>query len=234
MITLICPTRGRPKLCKRMIHSAWETGNQDIEIILGIADDGVSHAEDHFGYDITGCKVIHTGQLPSVHVANMLAKHATGDLIMLAADDVIFSTPDWDKALEVHYFSLYNKIHVYSLRDSRDSNGTPHPIATKEYVRAMGYFFTPIFLHWYVDTWMTGIAKANECFTHLNDYLLIHDKPSDRGMADETHNRIRAMGWADRDKYVNDACQHFLEIEKQRLGSHMRIGNSLYKMGMRA
>lgn len=217
MITLLCPTIGRPELCKRMIESARATAVGKLEIILGIGDDGRTEPEDYHGYDITGCKVILTGLFPSVHVANELARHATGDLLMLAADDAIFSTQGWDEALKVHYSNLDNKVHVYSLRDSRDVNGTPHPIATKEYVKAMGYFFTPIFLHWFVDSWMVSIARANGCFTHLMDYLLVHEKPSDIGLPDETHTRIRRMGWYVRDKYVNDNCQHLLVAEWSKL-----------------
>ena len=136
---------------------------------------------------------------------------------MLASDDMIFDTPGWDKALLEHYDALENKIHVYHLQDSRDADGTPHPIVTREYIEAMGYAFPPIFLHWFLDTWTREIAKANNCFTHLKDYLLVHDKPSDKGQPDTTHSRIREWGWNQRDKYVNDTCQHFLALEKQRL-----------------
>lgn len=159
---------------------------------------------------------------PTVFRWNSLAKRAVEDaenkLFMLAADDIIFSTPCWDEALLKHYNSLENKIHVYALQDSRDPEGTPHPVVTREWIEAMGYAFPPIFMHWFVDTWTVAIAKANNCFTHLKDYLLVHDKPSDRGHPDETHTRIRSLGWNERDKYVNDTCQHFLECEKQRLG----------------
>lgn len=159
---------------------------------------------------------------PTVYRWNVLAKRALREpenkLFMLAADDIVFSTPCWDEALLNHYNSLENKIHVYALQDSRDPEGTPHPIVTREWIEAMGYAFPPIFLHWHLDTWTVAISKANNCFTHLKDYLLVHDKPSDRGQPDETHTRIRSLGWHERDKYVNETCQHFLECEKQRLG----------------
>jgi hypothetical protein len=138
-------------------------------------------------------------------------------LFMLGADDMIFETEGWDKALIDHYNALENKIHVFSLQDSRDIDGTPHIICTREYIEAMGYFLPPLFLHWYVDSWTAEIAKANGCFTHLRDYKLTHDKPSDQGKPDETHSRIRQFGWHERDKWVNDHCQHFLRHEKDRL-----------------
>lgn len=204
-IAILCPTRGRPEQLNRMIKS------------------------------VNDCARVYVDQrdmMPTVQKWNDLAEHAATyedhKLFMLGSDDMWFGDYGWDKALIDHYNTLENKIHVYALRDSRDDNGTPHPIVTREYIEAMGYFVPPIFLHWFVDTWTVEIAKAKGVFTHLKDYLLIHDKPSDRGEADETHSRIRQWGWHERDKWVNDHCQHFLELEKERL---MGIRRHEFAMG---
>lgn len=209
MISLLCPTRGRPEQFKRMCDSAKATAGCEIEILA------VSNGKDTYVPTVTP-------DLPTVHIWNALAQIAKGDLLMLCADDVIFSTPEWGKALLESYRSLTNKIHVWSLLDSRDENGTPHPIVSREYFNSLGYFLPPIFLHWYVDTWTVEIAKANNCFTHMKDYLLIHDKPSDKGMGDHTHHHIRRMGWHGRDKETNSKCQHFLAFEKKRLGAKIK------------
>lgn len=215
-IALLCPTRARPDQLKRMITSALATATERVDIYVGISE------EDRALYALNGCRPYSFPDgMPTAHKWNMLAYYAGmqgASLFMLCADDVVFSTPCWDKALLDHYNALENKIHVYHLRDSRNENGTPHPIVTREYIEAMGYFLPPLFLHWFVDTWTVEIAKANNCFTHLKDYQLLHDKPSDRGQADETHNKIRHMGWHDRDKWVHEHCGHFLEFEKKRLG----------------
>lgn len=210
MIALLCPTRGRPEKFKRMRESAIGTSVNNVMIYY------CSNGEDSYApHAPLDC--------PTVYMWNSLALKAKSDfnsahkLFMLASDDTIFATPGWDQALLDHYDKLDNKIHVYSLKDSRDENGTPHPIVTREYIEAMGYFLPPIFMHWFVDTWIVDIARSNNCFTKMNDYLLIHDKPSDVGKSDETHSRIRSMGWHDRDVDVNSLCQHFLELEKKRL-----------------
>lgn len=203
-IAILCPTRGRPAFFKRMVDSVSKTTSLPVNVLA------CSNGDDDYVPRVTT-------DLPTVHMWNALSKAADARLIMLGADDTIFATPGWDKALMDHYNALENKIHVYALKDSRDPHGTPHPIVTREYVDAMGYFMPPIFLHWFIDTWTVDIAKSNDCFTHLADYELIHDKPSDKGMADETHSRIRRMGWHERDKAVNDSCQHILRFEKERL-----------------
>lgn len=234
-IAILVPTRGRPEQFKRMVKSAagTATDKDNYFIFSFIAND--DHSYDSLGinenwedqglrtrtWSGTCCSTVSTWNNLS-EIAHLESVEGVlgrpNNLFMLGADDTIFSTPGWDKALLDHYNNLEDKIHVYALKDSRDPAGTPHPIVTREYIDAMGYFLPPVFLHWYVDTWTVQIAKSAGCFTHLTDYELIHDKPSDKGKADETHNHIRRMGWRERDKYVNDTCQHFLEFEKQRLG----------------
>lgn len=218
-IALLCPTRGRPEQFKRMCESVDKTSTVENIIMAGLFKDDI-HA-DEYGFS----EHFRQSMLPDWstvmswnHLANLaLETFQDAKLFMLAADDIIFETAGWDKALINHYEALENKIHVYALQDSRDPDGTPHFFATREYVEAMGYFVPPIFLHWFVDTWTVAIAKANGVFTHLRDYRLEHRKPSDHGSADETHSRIRRMGWHERDRYVNEMCGHFLAVEKARL-----------------
>lgn len=203
-IAILCPTRGRPEQFKRMCESADKTTVTNVEVLA------LSNGEDDYAENVPT-------DLPTVMMWNLLAKATDAKLLMLGADDTIFTTPGWDEALIDHYNKLENKIHVYALQDSRDPEGTPHPIVTREYIDAMGYFIPPIFLHWFVDTWTVQIAKANNCFTHLKHFGLTHDKPSDRGIIDDTHSRIRRMGWHERDTYVNQSCHHFLDNEIRRL-----------------
>lgn len=214
-IAILCPSRKRPKQFDVMVESAKRTSGSEIEIYLGI---DVSEIDD---YQNPGFLMIQPDGMPTVHKWNLLAREAMKDpdnkLFMLGSDDTVFTTPLWDKALIEHYNALENKIHVYALQDSRDVNGIPHPIVTREYIEAMGWMLPPIFLHWFVDLWTVEIAKANNCFTHMKDYMLEHRKPSDQGRPDETHSRIREWGWHNRDKFVNETCQYYLEVLKRKI-----------------
>lgn len=211
MIAILTPTRGRQQQFNRMVDSVMATADIDNNILLFKASNGGdAYAMRQYPVDV-----------PTVYMWNDLAKEAMANpnakLFMLGSDDMIFATPGWDKALLDHYNALENKIHVYHLQDSRDASGTPHPVVTREYINTIGYFLPPIFLHWYCDSWTVSIAQANNCFTYLKDYLLVHDKPSDKGEPDETHLSIRRRGWHTRDKAVNDSCQHYLKLEAWRL-----------------
>ncbi len=208
-----------------MIDSAF-TRAKDIKIHLYISDND----QNAIKYDFTNTIVTIGPDCPTVHKWNILAEEAMKDpknkLFMLGADDMAFGTPCWDEAIINHYNALEDKIHVYALRDSRDEDGTPHPIVTREYIEAMGYFLPPIFLHWFVDTWTVEIAKANNCFTHFKDFILFHHKPSDKGKADETYSRIRLLGWPERDSYVHKTMQDILYHERARLGALLSRRNS--------
>ena len=218
-IALLCPTRDRQQQLTRMGQSVIDTVSDISNVFMYIAHDEKLKVLE--GAYMPQKGFLFPENLPTAQKWNLLAQEAlrnpNNKLFMLAADDMIFDTGGWDKALLEHYNSLENKIHVYHFQDSRDYDGTPHVIVTREYIETLGYFIPPIFLHWFIDSWTVAIAKANSCFTHLRDYKLIHDKPSDKGLPDETHSRIREWGWAQRDTFVNETCQHFLAVEKERL-----------------
>ncbi len=222
MIVILCPTRGRSKKCKRMIESAEATGARLPAVNLDVMCDGRGSEKEYEQQNLQPyIRMFSPDGEPTVSKWNRLADFALArpeyKLFMLGADDMVFTTPCWDEALLDHYNSLENKIHVYHLQDSRDLNGTPHPIVTREYIEAMGYFLPPIFLHWHVDTWTVDIAKSNGCFTHMRDYMLLHDKPTSNDDVDDTHRNIRQMHWRERDASVNLTCKHFLQVEKERL-----------------
>lgn len=220
-IALLCPTKERSGKFQRMCDSARKMG--DVKIYAAIQQDDIAM---YSGYDF----LLATQEwMPTCHKWNLLAESAMQNpninLFMLAADDIIFATPLWDAAIKDHYNALENKIHVYALLDSRDENGTPHQIVTREFIEAMGWFCPPIFLHWMTDTWTTEIAKSAGVFTHLKDYLLIHDKSADKGTPDATHIGIREQGWHARDMWVAEHCQDWLEMQKIKL--HRAVGKSI-------
>ena len=197
-----------------MVESVRVTSSQPVRFFLCITPEEVESYRPHLP---EGTIVqLAPDNLPTAAKWNLLAEVAMQDesikFFMLGADDMYFTTPLFNEAL-----ISTGKPHVYALQDSRDPLGTPHPIISREWIETLGYFVCPIFLHWKIDSWTVEIAKANNCFTHLQEYLLVHDKPSDQGKADETHSRIRESGWWQRDMYVAEKMVHILEIEKQRL-----------------
>ncbi len=229
MIAILCPTRGRPEQLYRMWASFARLQRVSGPWLIGLFGSVSSEELDAYKSVMTYGKwwpCVTPDGMPTAHKWNLLAqeamKHPEYKLFMLGADDMYFETKGWDEALLDHYNKLENKIHCYGLQDSRDPEGVPHPIVSREWIEAMGYFCPPIFLHWQQDSWTVAIAKHNNVFTHLKEYSLVHDKPSDTGQGDATHNRIRSWGWRERDLYVAETCSHFLDVEKERLSKCLK------------
>lgn len=239
MISLLVPTRGRAKKFSNMVQSVANTTSTKVTIYALLQSE-----DDVKDYDIKGIQIPSNANLevkvnafhlfdidaPTVHLWNKLAgiafddKDVTNNIFMLASDDVLFDTKGWDVELIKRYEALANKIHVFSLKDYREHEvneglSTPHPIVTREYMKAMGYFIPPLFLHWHVDKWTVEVARANDVFTHINNFVCVHDKVQLVEDIDETHNRLRKRGWRERDAYVDKMSQHILEAEKVRLKS---------------
>jgi hypothetical protein len=229
MISLICPSKGRPDKLKRMWESALATAKYPDKLYLHF---GIHKEEQSQYMPLKGgsAQMYHVQDWTTVYSLNLLCeaamKQADAMLFMVIGDDTIFTTPLWDEALMNEYAKSPTGIHVYSLRDSR-GDGSPHPIATRGYIDALGYLATPIFMHWFIDTWMVEIAHSNGCFTKLEQYLLIHDKGADKGTPDETHMSIRNKGWFHRDRFTNEKCRHFLLEEKRRLGKAIQFNLGL-------
>lgn len=235
MIAILVPTIGRPVKFKAMLQSLNDTTKELITVYALIQTE-----EDEKSYDVANIplnsniklKALHNLErmdVPTVHMWNRLALLAQEDgckLYMLGSDDTVFITDGWDRALLNAYGQLEKRAHVFSLKDSRlYDNGaalsTPHPIVTAEYLDAMGYFLPPLFLHWFVDTWTVEIARHNRAFSHLSDYVLVHDKAEPEHGLDETFTRLRKRGWHQRDRYVHETCQHILANEKHKLGLYL-------------
>lgn len=223
MIALLCPTRQRVDQCQRMIQSAYDTTTEKVQIFLAVSEEDFPEYQAKLTLpesNRVGVLIVTMPESTTCYKWNRLSQLAFGQdnaLYMLAADDMVFQTSGWDKALLDHYKALGVKQHVYALQDSRDPNGTPHPCVTREYIKTMNYFVPPIFSHWHLDSWTVEIAKANNVFTHMKDYTLLHDKPSDRGQTDETHNLIRSRGMREVDAYTANTCKDWLELQKNKL-----------------
>jgi hypothetical protein len=207
-----------------MIQSAYDTTTEKIQIFLAVS------AEDFPIYqakltlpesDRVGVLMVEMPEATTGYKWNRLAQLAFGQpntFYMLAADDMVFKTNGWDKALVEHYAGLERKQHIYALRDSRDpATGTPHPIFTREWISLFGWMVNPMYLHWFVDTHAVEVAKSCNVFTHFSNYELTHIKPSDHGNPDETHSRIRSWGWAERDRFVWEVTKEYRELDKQKL-----------------
>lgn len=145
---------------------------------------------------------------------NQMATRARGDLLMVCGDDVEFKTKGWDTKLKAAVpEDGWAILSVNDGRGGKDSH--PHPIYTRKIYEALNYVMWPGYLHWGGDVFAAELGKRLGRHIWLEDVLVEHQKPSDHGIVDDTHQRIRKGWMPDRDQFVlqHPATQRALDAE---------------------
>lgn len=206
MISILCPSRGRPKLAKRMIDTALLTASSDIEISLYLNDN--DPVLDEYK-KLIDSKFYEIGPDRSPAFSwNVLAEKATCDILFLMGDDGEFVTKDWDLKIVEEFNKFPDKIAcVYPLNGSVSKHKNPHFCLHKNWVNTLGYFVPPQFWHWYVDTWTANIAKK------LNRYCLLEDVlvSIQTRLRDDTETRTSELCNRERDHWVWSKTQRHLD-----------------------
>lgn len=207
-ISILCPSRGRPEMARRMATSAIANcaDVRGVEILFWLNEDDPRKNEY---VSSPYCVHIVGKDGPTSYAWNQLAKRAAGDILMLMGDDTVFETPGWDNKLRDAATAgewAHPVARVFGFDDGRSplGEGHPHPAMTREVYNRLGYLACPMFRHFYVDTWLVDLAKEAGIFHYIADMKVLHDKPWDRGAPDETKLRIANTSVHDADKATHD------------------------------
>jgi len=185
MISILCPSRGRPDLARRMIETASNMSSKTVEIefLLYLNQDD-PHINRYT--KILNSKHYSIGQHQSTCLSwNQLAEKAKFDILFLAGDDIQFETKNWDLNIVNVFEKVPDKICMaapfdgnrkgngnallvndepYILKEN-EQVGSPHFALHKNWMKALGYFVPPFFWHFYVDTYTQHVAKKlGRCF----------------------------------------------------------------------
>jgi hypothetical protein len=148
-ISVMTPSRGRPKQFRRMAESVFNTAEVcDIEMIVWLDDDDPTLPEytelcEELGiiYLVGSRNVIHSSRWDRCLVK------ATGELLFHSNDDCVVGTPGWDKMV-VDEFEKYPDrilmVHGDDLGCQRETFGC-HPIIHRRWLDTIGYFIPDCF-----------------------------------------------------------------------------------------
>lgn len=223
MISLLCPSRGRPKLAAKMAATAFATSKLPVEILFYLNDDDtvleeyeveLGQIDIHIKAGSSYTATVGPDQ-PTAKSWNDLAKQARGDIIFIMGDDAVFATHDWDTKLKAA--TQGEEYFVVSMFDGRGDDSHPHPGISRKWYEALGYLAWPGFYHWYVDTWQVTLAKGLGRFVYCREVLVDHQKPAEQGAVDETHSRIRRGGINARDRDVWERSARYLKQDQLML-----------------
>jgi GDP-L-fucose synthase len=179
-ITLVLPTRGRPKLMDRMWSSVKKTAvvGDQIEVAFYIDDDDQPSIDKIKQLQEDDVRVKYMiGPRVSISEAwnNCYFKCATGSIIMLCGDDFIMRTKGWDAMVRAEFAKYIDRIVLVYGRDgyANESLAT-HPIIHKRWIETVGYFVPPYFHSDYVDTWLDDMAQRIGRRVYLPDMYNEH------------------------------------------------------------
>src|SRR6266496_5093210 len=102
MISLCVPTRGRPERFLQMLDSARRTAVGPFETVAHIDSDDRSRYPTQPGVTYVRGKAPRDkdGLVMMSGLWTRAWENATGDIAMLAADDIMFETQGWDEQVE--------------------------------------------------------------------------------------------------------------------------------------
>jgi hypothetical protein len=178
MISFCCPSRGRPKLAKRLIETACANQDGNTEFLFYLNDDDPKLEEYK---DLLDEKHYTIGPNQSTCFSwNIMCEKAQHDIVMLMGDDVQVLTEHWDTMI-VEQINKYNdKILMVVPSDGREKTagklgnevklwpdeplGAAHFAVHKNWTNTLGYLAPIFFWHWHVDSYTQKVArKLNRC-----------------------------------------------------------------------
>ncbi len=165
-----------------MISSAIKTssGKNKIEFCIYLDNEYLKDPPEFQVYSHVTYKLFYGPILPTSTMTNFMFSQSTGSVIMYAADDIVFRTPNWDLIV---IETLDNPQQLPSLLVPND--GSPnypkiatHAFVTKRMTDLLGYLLPPYFESEFCDTWLTSIARASGRITFASNVLIEHMHPT--------------------------------------------------------
>lgn len=165
MISIIVPTRNRPKEFRRMCDTIVETQRNKNEVVAYIDGDDGSFKDypSYNAYDgklriayVVGPRIILTD------CWNKCIPKASGEIFCQGNDDIVFKTPDWDVAVENAFAACPDKILLVHGSDEGQhfNKFAAHGFVHKRWIDTIGYFIPPYFSSDYGDNWLNDLANA--------------------------------------------------------------------------
>ena len=120
MISLLCPTRGRPKEAERLIKSFQKTQKNENEILFYVQNDDKFKKDYVDLFNKYKLKTFIIGlHMPTSYLWNKLSEYAQGDLLTLIGDDVEILSDHWDDKFEYASKQYKDNIFVITTQDGR-------------------------------------------------------------------------------------------------------------------
>jgi hypothetical protein len=154
-ISILCPTRGRPENVNRLMASLEATSAAMPEVVFYIDDD------DAVPGILPGCKIIRGPRIKMSQMWNKCAEAASGEILMIGADDIVFRTKGWDDDVRRAFAAFPDRLVFVHGNDGHwGAEFGTHGFLHRNWADIVGYFVPPYFSADFVDTWWNEVANA--------------------------------------------------------------------------
>lgn len=170
---LLLPTRGRPIMLKNALDSLGKTMSGENKIAVYLATDNDDKRTHQFLSKIPDYvfEIVELRGNWGYHVGKKfktLYEGADGDIYMLATDDIIFMTEDWDRVISKKLEEYPDRIVMlwgYNMWGEKYINKSSNPFLPDRVCKTLGYFTWYESPFWYHETWINEIFGRVEQMT---------------------------------------------------------------------
>jgi len=157
-ISILCPTRGRPKQVKEMAATLLENSTVPPEIVFYVDDDDPTFPES---LDYPDYKVMRGPRIIMGEMWNRCLELATGEILGQSNDDFRYRTKGWDDMVRRAFAAFPDRmICVHGDDGVWGAQFGTHCFLHKTWVETTGYLTAPYFSSDFCDTWFNDVFNA--------------------------------------------------------------------------
>jgi aspartyl/asparaginyl beta-hydroxylase (cupin superfamily) len=235
-LSLLCPTRGRPRWLATLLRSIERTAHlgSRVEVLCYVdADDpelpGYQALLGQGAFGRLGRCVLHIGEPLGVPTAwNVLAGLATGDYLLMANDDQLYVSYGWDLAVDAAAAALArdhpDEIGCLYFDAGQYGSAIPDfPMISRAWHQALGYYAPTIFQQWSAEKWIFDIAgQAGRLYPVPGVFVEHRHYQEFKAPFDVTYQRHRLT----REKSLADQAL-FLRTKRERAQAAARLRDAM-------
>ena len=214
MISIIFPTRKRPQNVIRLVDSILSTADDanNLELCLYLDEDdtesvsAVANVAERISTQAL-CGNLKIGS----QMYNELYRIIDGEIIMFAADDIVFKTKGWDTIVTKKFDEYPDKIlFVYGEDGYQHGRIGTHGFIHANWADTVGYVLPPQLASAYTDEWVTELDIRVNRNCYIPELVVEHLHPANgKAPNDSTYtNRTEIAG---------DIGAFYRSLEKTRI-----------------
>ena len=236
VISILCPTRGRPSNVKRLVESILTSAEKPelLEILFYVDNDDAT-----FPKEIAELREVTVFRGPNIWISNAhnyLYVHSQGSIIFSAGDDMIFQTNGWDSIVREKFRLIPDGIGLVFGDDLGTHAGkiATHGFFHRNWVDALGTWVQPGRGSLW-DMWSTENATLLNRLFFVKELVIEHRhyRQSSTGVDfDSTYARIRTSNASFRPEVTYRKLSRERRIDRillaQRMSDQPKVERSYF------